>query len=176
MKWSLGLVALVCFASSALAGPPDYEMSEQKKVASDAMDKGDMATAVPAFLSAAAEGDSGAQMVLGGLYQLGQGVPRNYSLARHYLTLAANAGWGEAMNNLGVLVWEGRGERPNRIEGLKWLLLSVRYMTARHDEQSTPIAMPERNIRKYRSRMTAKQITQAERRASAWVPHAAISR
>lgn len=151
-------------------------MSEQHRVAIEAMDKGDLATAVPAFLSAAAKGDSGAQLVLGGLYQAGQGVPRDYNLARRYLAQAANAGWGEAMNNLGVMVWEGQGERPNRVEGLKWLLLSARYMAARHDEESTPIAMPKGNIRKYRSRMTAKQIAEAERRASAWMPNnAAIS-
>jgi TPR repeat protein len=160
--------ALLSIAAPALAGPPNYEMSEEGWKASEAMERGDMATAVPAYLAAAAKGDSGAQMTLGGLYQLGQGVPQDYGLARRYLMLAADAGWGEAMNNLGVMVWKGQGAPADRIEGLKWLLLSVRHMEARHDEASTPLSMPEGNVAKYRARMTPRQIAEAERRASAW--------
>lgn len=91
-------------------------------------------------------------------------------MARHYLTQAADSGWGEAMNNLGVMIWKGQGARPDRIEGLKWLLLSVRYMTAAHDEESTPLATPEGNVKKYRARMTAREIAEAERRAVIWRP------
>ncbi|WP_395622456.1 tetratricopeptide repeat protein [Sphingomonas daechungensis] len=171
VAFMVGLTAaLLAVAAPAQSGPPNYEMSEENRAASDAMERGDMANAVPAFLAAATKGDSGAQLVLGGLYQWGQGVPRDYALARRYLTSAADAGWGEAMNNLGVMAWEGQGEPPDRIEALKWLLLSVRYMTASHDEESTPIAMPHGNLKKYRAKMTADEIAEAERRASAWRP------
>lgn len=55
--FTVGLAAaLLALAGPALSGPPNYKISEEHRRASEAMVRGDMAAAAPAFRSLADRG------------------------------------------------------------------------------------------------------------------------
>ena len=55
------------------------------------------------------QGDAEAQYLLGGLYDIGQDVSKDYAQARQWWKKAASQGHAEAQYNLGVLYAEGLG-------------------------------------------------------------------
>src|SRR5688572_14206784 len=55
------------------------------------------------------EGLEEAQFYLGAMYQHGDGVRRNYRLAREWYAMAARSGHSGALNNLGTLLAQGLG-------------------------------------------------------------------
>lgn len=77
----------------------------------DAHDQKDYVTALEGFTKLAKTGDTRAQVALGGMYEFGQGVPKNWSVnikeAEFWYLLAAAKGNAQAQRNLGVLYSRG---------------------------------------------------------------------
>ena len=81
---------------------------------------------------AADRGDTDSQLTLGIMYDLGQGVPQNYTEALRWYTVAANKGNAIAQNNLGILYLQAQGTPQNFGQAAKWIQLSANqgYATA----------------------------------------------
>ncbi len=84
--------------------------------------KGDFPTALKAFTTLAEQGNWEAQLILGKMYMLGQGVPQDSEVAMKWLRPAAEHGDSEAQFLLGSLLFLPKKDVG---EGLKWLRLSA---------------------------------------------------
>ena len=73
----------------------------------------------------AESGDADAQLSLGIMYDLGQGVPQNFTEALKWYRLSASQGNAAAQNNLGVMYLNGSGTSRNFFEGAKWIQMSA---------------------------------------------------
>ena len=70
--------------------------------------------------TAAEQGDAEAQVNLGTMYSLGQGVRQDYAKAKEWYEKAALQGNEEAQFSLGVLYEEGAGVRQNKATAKEW--------------------------------------------------------
>ncbi len=70
--------------------------------------------------NAANQGDSDAQFALGRMYHLGNGVPKDYNLARDWYLKAAARSCAGAECNLGYMYHQGLGVPPDRAAALEW--------------------------------------------------------
>ncbi len=61
----------------------------------------------------AENGDAEAMYILGTIYDLGEGVPVNYEIAKKYYELAIEKEYPEAFHRLGALYWNGDGVKQN---------------------------------------------------------------
>jgi TPR repeat protein len=77
---------------------------------------------LPALQAAAAKGDPVAEQELGRAYQLGQGVPVDFTKALELYRKSAAQGNAKAMNNLGILYHYGKGVPADDKEADRWLL------------------------------------------------------
>jgi TPR repeat protein len=100
-----------------------------------------------------------AQNNLGAMYAKGQGVPQDYAEAVKWYRKAAEQGNDQAQFNLGTCYAEGNGVTQNEIEAYKWSSLSA--------AQGNKDAANNRDI--IASRMSREEITEGQRRASAFV-------
>lgn len=148
-------------ASSSQNGPDNYQPSADLMSALAAYEKQDFTTAVRLAKAAAAQGDSGAQQLLGGLYSFGRGVPQDHAEAARYYRLAAAQGWSEAMNNLGRAYETGQGVPRDPVEALKWYLLASTRTTEDNE-------MVKRNIQNLVYGMSVEQIQKAASLALEW--------
>ncbi len=73
----------------------------------------------------AEHGDLEAQLTLGIMYDLGQGVPQNYTEALKWYRLAANQGNAVAQNNLGILYLNAQGTPQDLSEAARWIQMSA---------------------------------------------------
>jgi S1-C subfamily serine protease len=73
----------------------------------------------------AESGDVEAQLTVGIMYDLGQGVPQNFTEALKWYTQAANKGNPIAQNNLGVMYLNGSGTAQNFVDAAKWISLAA---------------------------------------------------
>ena len=87
----LFFLALAICVSAAWAG--DFEDGVA------AHEKKDFATALRKYKSAAAQGNAGAQLNLGVMYNIGQGVVQDYMRAHIWFNLAAVTGNADAVKN-----------------------------------------------------------------------------
>jgi TPR repeat protein len=69
---------------------------------------------------AAAQGDAGAQAILGAMYVIGHGVERDYEKAVSWLRKAAAQGSKEGQTGLAALYAQGLGVEPDFAEALRW--------------------------------------------------------
>lgn len=90
-----------------------------------AIGRGDYPAAFREFLPLAKQGDAVAQLLLGGMYVSGQGVPQNYAEAVKWYRLSAAQGNRAAQSDLGLMYAEGKGVPQNYAEAFKWLQLSA---------------------------------------------------
>ena len=77
------------------------------------------------FRSLAEQGQVIAQTVLGVMYRLGRGVPRDYAEAFKWFGLAAKQGNPTAQNNLGVMYVDGEGVAQDKAQSAKWFRLAA---------------------------------------------------
>src|SRR6056297_1699268 len=77
------------------------------------------------LMEKAEQGDEDAQVNLGIMYKYGQGVPKNYSKAVKFLSLAAKRGEAKAQFHIGTLYDFGRGVPKNYSEALKWYQMAA---------------------------------------------------
>lgn len=111
-------------SSPPASGTVDPEAEFQAALA--AKDRGADAEALKGFREAALHGHPRAQFVLGEVYSLGRGVPKNSALAARWYGKAAHQGLPDAQYAYGLLHVRGLGLPINRAEGYNWLLLAAR--------------------------------------------------
>ena len=112
-----GIVILALLA--VLLGIP-VAAAQTVDEAAAAYERRDYATAIRGFLVHAEQGTAEAQLNLGLMYALGQGILKNEAEAARWFRLAAEQGDTDAQNNLGVMYAEGRGVPLNKAEAMKW--------------------------------------------------------
>ena len=76
-------------------------------------------------MKGAARGDAESQLIVGTMYDLGQGVPQNYAEALKWYTRSANQGNATAQNNLGILYLQAQGTPQNFDLAAKWIQMSA---------------------------------------------------
>ena len=84
----------------------------------------DYKPAVKLLKSAALQGHSGAQSLLGGFYRTGQGVLENDKVAVKWITLAAKQGHGNDQYSLGEMYKAGEGVEQDYIKAYMWFNLA----------------------------------------------------
>jgi uncharacterized protein len=87
--------------------------------------RGDFQETVRLLRPLAEQGDAGAPLFLGIMYDEGLGVPQNYAEAAKWYRLAAERGHALAQYNLGFMYSHGKGVPQDYAEALKWLRLSA---------------------------------------------------
>lgn len=113
LKQTLTAVVLgLSFIAPVAAGP--YEDAKA------AYERRDYATALRIFRPLADKGHALAQVHLGSMYGLGQGVPQNDAEALKWWRLAAAQGNATAQVNLGFIYSAGRGVAQNYADAMKW--------------------------------------------------------
>jgi hypothetical protein len=109
------------------------------------------------FRRAAAQGDPDAQNSLGQMYEIGEGVKQNYTLAAKWYRIPAEhvpdlGGAGQGRNNLGLLYLDGLGVPKDYVQAYMWFRL----------------AHVDRNISSAKEQMSSAEIFEAERMAMEW--------
>ncbi len=105
------VLSLVCLPTPAWA---DFETGM------DAYQRGNYVTALSEWRPLAEQGDPSAQFYLGLLYDKGDGVPQDYTMARKWYEKAAAQGYAMAQTKLGVLYANGRGVLLNYTKAREW--------------------------------------------------------
>lgn len=107
------LAALAANGAGAAAAPLDDGLAAYRK--------GDYATAFRLLSWAAGpQSDSRAQVVLGRMYETGQGVPRSLPKAISWYSMATERGNGDGMEALGALYQFGLGVSKDMAKALYW--------------------------------------------------------
>ena len=127
----------------------------------DAVDRGDYKTAHRLWLPLAEQGIALAQVLLGVMYENGEGVPQDYQEAVKWYRLSAEQGYSCAQVNLGVMYDQGLGVPQDYILAHMWL--NIAAGSARDKDTLT-----SRNI--IEKKMTPSQIEEAQRLARNWKP------
>jgi hypothetical protein len=97
---------LVAVIVAGVAGPAAAGPYEDGRTAYEA---GDYAYALSFWRPLAEQGDVTAQFNLGGMYDLGQGVPKDYAAAVYWYLKAAGQGHANAQYNLANMYEDGQG-------------------------------------------------------------------
>lgn len=98
------------------------------------------------------------------MYERGQGIAQNYSVAVKWYRLAAQQGNANGQNNLGYMYRIGQGVPQSYVEAYKWTDLALAASKLSPSVQS----LASTNMRRLDAMMTSAQITQAQQEASAW--------
>lgn len=86
---------------------------------------GDYVAAFKTFQSPALQGNALAQLLLGVMYEKGQGTTQSFTEAFKWYQLSASQGNAVAQNNLGLMYMVGQGVNKNYAEANKWYQLSA---------------------------------------------------
>lgn len=113
----LGCVFLFVLASQVMAA----SLSD----AESAYAEGNYVKAAKLYLPLAKQGGAKAQLNLGVIYYLGQGVPQDYKEAAGWLRLAAKQGRAQAQNLLGAIYDLGLGVTQDYQEAANWYRLAA---------------------------------------------------
>ncbi len=96
-------------ASGANSADPGVITTPIEDGSMDLVMLGDWATALRELRPLAEQGFAGAQLSLGSMYHLGQGVPQDYAEAVRWYRKAAEQGYAIAQNSLGSMYHLGQG-------------------------------------------------------------------
>ena len=113
----LFLFPFVLLASFAVAS--NFEQALQ------AHDSGDFKKAHKLWLIDAEQGDAAAQINLGAMYNLGQGVPQDYKESVKWYRLAAEQGNAQAQTKLGIMYNLGKGVPQDYKASVEWFRLAA---------------------------------------------------
>ncbi len=136
-----------------------HASAQDFRVGLDAYDRGEFALAMKEWEPLAELGDARAQFNLGVILFNGQGVPHDPVKAVDWYRAAADQGYGPAQANLAFMYETGQGVLQNYIEAYKWSTLA-----ARHGVEA------RKSLDSLAAKMTAEQVTEADRGAAAWQP------
>ena len=121
--------------------------------------RGDYEAALQAWRPLAAQGNAGAQLNLGYMYDNGYGVQQDYGEAIKWYRLAAAQGSDRAQYNLGLMYDNGDGVQQDNVQAHMW------YNIAGVAGETVPI-----RYRDYVAReMTPSQLARAEILAREWL-------
>jgi uncharacterized protein len=113
------LMVSVLLGSAGVSSAADF----QRGLA--AHNRGDFNTALREYKLLAEQGDARAQSLLGGMYELGQGVPQDDKAAAKWYRLAAEQGNASAQYNLGAMYDLGQGVPQDDKAAVKWYRLAA---------------------------------------------------
>ena len=133
MNKLLKRVLLVCVCLFALNGhanvePPAIPVESITSTLADAERayvRRDFLKAETLYRSLAEAGVSEAQFILGSMYDLGLGVPQDYTEALKWLQMAAEQGNAKAQSKLGAMYDIGLEVPQDRLEAMKWWRLAA---------------------------------------------------
>jgi len=117
------IVVLAIFMLSIIGCSNDDEAKYAE--GTDAFRSDDYETALAILTSLAEDGHAEAQIFLGSMYDLGEGVPQNYETAAKWWHLAAEDGHAEAQIFLGSMYDLGEGVPQNYETAVKWYTLAA---------------------------------------------------
>lgn len=165
-------IILMALLSFFLAAPifsvVAQSLEADMKRAAGAYERKDMSTAVRIWKAWAAKGNAEAQTLLGAMYWSGEGVSRDHKEAARLYLLAAQQGYARAQNDIGFMLGFGEGiPSHDDVEAYKWIKLAIDRYTAKNQER---LDQARKDLETLRSRMTAAQIAEADKRAKAWKP------
>ncbi len=103
----------------------------------------------------AAQGDAGAQVSLGRLYDKGKSLPQDYATARGWYEKAAAQGYAWAQNNLGALYYKGQGVPQDYAQAAYWYEKSA--------AQENAVAQNNLGLMYYNGQGVPKDYTKARR-------------
>ncbi len=126
----------------------------------DAYERGDYDTAMAEFRPLAEQGDASAQYNLGLMYDKGQGVPQDNTVAVKWYRLAADQGYAKAQNNLAAMYYSGKGVLKDYVFAHMWANLAA--------SQGQKIAVILRDV--VERVMIPQQMAEAQRLAREWKP------
>src|ERR1035438_1191098 len=118
-RYHVTMKAAIMFFSLCLPAMADLAAGQQ------ALKNGDYATAVKEFLPLAKQGNAVAQVNLGVIFHLGQGVAQDYKEALRWYRLAAHQGNAVAQAGLGVMYIQGHGVPQDYTEAARWFRLAA---------------------------------------------------
>ncbi len=167
---------LFCAGYSAAADIESAKRAYQQK---------DYATAVKEFTVLAEQGNSDAQLILGKMYMIGQGVPKDPDQASKWFKAAAAQGNADAQFFLGSMYLLPQKDIG---EGLKWLRLSAEqgmqdaqlllgkaYMEGSKELPRDNKEFYQDELHAAENQMTADQIAKAKALVAAWKPKASVA-
>ena len=120
-----------------------------------AAEAGDYVTAVHEYKKAAEQGDISAQIMLGLMYDLGEGVLKDDKEAVKWFRLAAEQGDADAQSNLGNMYHNGRGVLQDNVYAHMWWNIAA--------SEGNEFAKEYRDI--LAEQMTPSQIAEAQKLA-----------
>ena len=120
------LTITLCLAIAMLLGSMGVSKSADFKKGRAAASSGDFITALRELEPLAKQGHVNAQVILGIMYEFGDGVTQDYKIAMKWYKLAAEKGSGLAQYNLGNLYRGGLGVYKDYKIAMKWYLLSAK--------------------------------------------------
>ena len=114
------LIVLIQFFGNTKA---IYGADFQKGV--EAYNNSDYLTALREWAPLGKDGDADVQYNLGVMYDLGQGVPKDYKIAAKWYKLASEQGHANAQAALGQMHQKGEGVPKNLIRAYMWISIAV---------------------------------------------------
>jgi uncharacterized protein len=119
------LIATVFLSIAICVGSVGMSAAENLQKGLDAFRKGDYEAALNTFRPLAEQGDAGAQLLLGLLYDNGVGVAQDKTKAFKWFRLAAEQGLPAAQYTLGGMYANGSGVSKDTNEQWKWWRLAA---------------------------------------------------
>ena len=119
LTFLLALTLLFLFSGSSVVFGDDLQD------ATDAYNRQDYETAYKLILPLAEQGDADAQVLLGVMYDKGQGVPQDYKNSIKWYRLSAEQGDAQAQYNLGSMYSNGLGVPQDYQEAVRLYRLSA---------------------------------------------------
>lgn len=95
----------------------------------DAFERGNPQLALAIFRDLAAAGDTNMQVMVGQIYDFGQGVPQDDAEALKWYLQAAEAGNPKGQYQAGVLYFRSQGVPQNLVESYRWLTVAAEGKT-----------------------------------------------
>jgi TPR repeat protein len=132
----------------------------------DAFGRGDYKGALEVWQPLAEKGDVSMQLLVGSIYDYGQGVPQDDAEAAKWYERAAKQGSAKGQFQLGAL-YARSGQVKNPVEGYKWLTIAAKTLSGGSqegitaDQATTMRALLE-------PQLTPDQIAQAKKEADAF--------
>jgi len=155
------LSALLCsfFLSLPVSAAEDFFTSDSYWNGKKAYDKGDFASAMTHWKAAAERGLGEAQYFVGAMYHAGQAGPKDYKLAMEWYMKAALQDIDIAQIGLGGMYADGHGVDKDFITARMWFSLAEINGNERAHQY----------LKRIDTRMTAEEITKAEKMAVDWL-------
>lgn len=121
---SLSFVLVIFLVLASLSCSESNKGDMDKALA--AYERGDFPVALNEFrILARNAGNAEAQLKLGEMYFLGEGVAKDYAKARYWYVIAAKNGMVEAEYKLGVIYEKGYGARQDATKAANWFRLAA---------------------------------------------------